>query len=379
MSDRKKAVHSFLRMAGIFMWAMLIASINQKIEPHSHTIHAAGDPNISALQCAQLKIDQVATSSDLPNVIALNVSFQGSSLPPRLSTDGGSTWQVVPTMPASAISGIAIAPRQDPVAPVRILAYSGESLYRTGDGGQTWAERDFGLDGPLHAFITGMVASPADGNRLYIFATSWWYGPDWLDSWAYLSTDAGINWTRVYTVSLTTIGNPVLSPISPEDGFVRVHEWQDTHYWQSYTFPVDTLALDALASEHLYGLADFNPQEYPAIYYMSGKSSNDGGRSWTPWETMPSGGCGQLLAHPTQTQRLLARCRQGLYHSTDAGNHWEQVSPIAGNNLIPNYGSPGQLLQVRDDGLWQSNDDGLTWFQIFSTCLYKVFLPMIVH
>jgi hypothetical protein len=109
-----------------------------------------------------------------------------------------------------------------------------------------------------------------------------------------------------------------------------------------------------------------------------GKRSIDGGSTWSDWDEQlhldryydP-----QLLAHPTLGNMLFMRDNSsGLFHSTDGGDHWIQLSPWHGQWLGPDYGNPGRLLWARNDGLWASSNYEDSWTKLTDS-YHQDFLP----
>lgn len=128
------------------------------------------------------------------------------------STDAGATWTALDDLLLNiAVNSLAI----DPVNPDVLYAGTGEGffnsdavrglgIFKTTDGGTTWAQLAGTVDGsvPFGAFfrVNDLVISPNDHNRLYA-ATR--YG-------VWRSTDAGATWSVVLANPFFT-GGPVLS------------------------------------------------------------------------------------------------------------------------------------------------------------------------
>jgi photosystem II stability/assembly factor-like uncharacterized protein len=95
------------------------------------------------------------------------------------SVDGGQNWTPVSSAP-QLISGLLV----DPAAPQHIFAFGNDTLYRSDDGGQTFAA----FNGPSGTFAIGIPAMAADGSVLYVGS---------LSGIVYSSTDLGATWTQL--------------------------------------------------------------------------------------------------------------------------------------------------------------------------------------
>lgn len=326
-------------------------------------------------------IEQIVTSTALPNVIVVSFESQDAPIPPSYSLDGGYTWQFLATTPwEMKPMELALAPRPDP-QPVRVLALQmglPSILYRTGDFGAVWASQGF-LGGQL-GWAYSLIASPANPQHLYLSASTIWYGdPETMDSFVYMTEDSGVTWTDILSTSLLAYGTIALSPVDPTKAYVELASgWVELETRTYRDFPVDTLVLDGHDPLRMYGLVmDYTNPYSPTV--SGGQTSLTGGDTWSPWPSLPKN-CKQLMAHPTKEGILYLRCQKGLFKSSDSGDQWKQISPLAGDLLAPNYGNPGQILWARPDGLWASDNDGANWFLLDSgRNLHQIYLPSIFH
>ena len=151
----------------------------------------------------------------------------------------------------------------------------------------------------------------------------------------------------------------VPSSVEPDRAYVMLYPygWYQLDdagsRWTHVDFPVyNELVLDSQDAEWLYGISRY---------------SSDGGRTWQEWPSWPGTSC-RLVAHPTQTRVLFARCEQGLFRSTNVGETWEQLAADSGALLVPDHSIPGRLAWVRGGAIWVSCDDGTTWAPIAFGC-----------
>lgn len=285
----------------------------------------------------------------------------------------------VPIDPNPAVE-VALAPRgnPDPQQNVRILLGDRDHIYRTGDYGHTWATT-FTDDGSGYQ---SLFVSPANPQRLYSMFGFGWRWPEDLNYQDFArSDDAGVTWSVVKgLVTISGCGQFTPSPILPARAYLDCDGWNQSddggQTWTPKTLPGLELALDAQDPAWLYML-DLDVYGNPIF----GRST-DGGGTWTPWSSTP---CvtdhvmpDWLMAHPSKTHVLFLNCSSGLYRSTDAGDHWSQLTSTTGPLLAPDYGVPGRILWARQDGLWASMDDGDHWQLLYG--LYQTswaFLPLI--
>jgi hypothetical protein len=192
----------------------------------------------------------------------------------------------------------------------------------------------------------------------------------------YASDDAGVTWDQRLSAELQGFGPIAPSPVIPARAYVgSQYGWKELDSGQDLDFPVDVLALDGVDAARMYGIV-FGDTHSNSPTASGGKTSVNGGSTWTSWPSIPSD-CVQLLAHPTKSGTLYLRCAPGLYRSLDLGQHWEQISTVPGDLIAPNHGVPGQLLWAREDGLWASSDDGTNWTPLSSGwTLHQLYLPL---
>jgi hypothetical protein len=371
----------------LILAVLLIApvAVSGQAEAQSAT-RSAPAPNPDrpeTVSAARSTVIQLATSRALPNVLVANLT--SSDNPLRYSLDNGRTWQHIATPSDQPINNIAVAPRSD--GSVRILVTTGSGydfkVYRTGDFGATWADQPFPSTNQNE-----FAVSPADSRQLYVTVEGWYGTPgcfpfpacDTYVAFLYTSSDAGVTWIPILSREYTNFGQITASPIVSTTAYIHTYDekWIESPNDTDLQFPIDTLALDPVDPARMYGVA-LGSTASPTATISIGKTSVDGGKNWLPWPKTPSG-CVQLMAHPRKSGLLYLRCSQGLYRSIDSGQHWRQLSPIQGDLLAPNYGSPGHLLWARADGLWASNDDGNRWKQLTTGWgFYQVYLPVVVR
>ncbi|PYT09436.1 MAG: hypothetical protein DMF60_02585, partial [Acidobacteria bacterium] len=124
------------------------------------------------------RVFTVSTHKDTPRKI-----FAGTRLGLFISNDGGDTWQHVERGP-SDMSVRAIA--QDPRDAQLVIVGTNQYIFRSTNGGRTWARRGGGL--PAGDF-TSVVISPTNPDE--VMASEYSHGG------VFRSTDKGYMWERV--------------------------------------------------------------------------------------------------------------------------------------------------------------------------------------
>jgi photosystem II stability/assembly factor-like uncharacterized protein len=329
------------------------------IDVAASTLRADAEAALSSNSDYLYYVDQLATSSALPNVIVASLPNSGQV---RYSTNGGLNWLTLESLPAQVWESlIAIAPRGDPAAPVRVLMANSRTVYRTGDYGITWTSCTFSRvsDDCGEDFFMDFVVSYADPNRLYLTQACYVGLDDPLDiaSRIYTSSDAGVGWTLLRD----SAWNPVPSPSISTRVYVRTASgWFQSDdngvSWLGKGFAVSILTLAGQDPNRLFGL------DYLWDGGCSGKRSVDGGVTWMDWSTEPCSSGRQLLGSPTVTDLVfMPDCEGGVYRSRNGGDNWERISPEYPYLLSIDYGNSGRVLLAKNDGLWTSTDGGANW------------------
>ena len=215
----------------------------------------------------------------------------------------------------------------------------GDGIYRSDDGGVTWAHK--GLESSGH--ISRILVHPEDSDTLWVAAQ----GPLWSkggERGVFLTTDGGATWERV-------LGD---------------EEW----------IGATELAIDPRNPDRLYA-ATWQRHRNVAAYMGGGPGtalhrSTDGGRTWQKLtQGLPEARMGKigLAISPQNPDVLYAgielhRRTGAVYRSSDRGSTWEKRSDAVAGGTGPHYyqelyASPhafdriylaGVRIQVSDDG-----------------------------
>jgi photosystem II stability/assembly factor-like uncharacterized protein len=232
------------------------------------------------------------------------------------TTDGGQTWANVTDgqVKTSSVGAIEVAPSDRNVVyagmgehAIRgVMTSHGDGVYKSTDAGKTW--KHVGL--PSSRAISRIRVHPTDPDRVYVAAQGAPYGPS-EDRGIYRSTDGGATWKKILYVS-------------PDAG-------------------ASDLAMDPANPRILYA-AFWDHRRTPWEVRSGGPGSGihkstDGGETWQKLGEDPKTGFpspkGKLSvsvsANPERIYALVeADPKGGLYRSDDAGKTWRLMNETWG-------------------------------------------------
>jgi photosystem II stability/assembly factor-like uncharacterized protein len=334
------------------------------------------------------------------------------------SADGGTTWRACNQgLGHTRVRCLAIAPSRPRVVYCTLVTIARDDepwnggVYRSDDGGRTWAPRCQGLATSVGkateaAQMTSNYAQIAvdPRNPEVVYVGDW----AWVSAGVYKTTDGGRNWTRVtdhYTARknmdygwLTQWGPSVeclaISPGRPDQvvfgtsGMVYLSDNGGASWQQRYCrqFPDGRFAGTGLEVTCPLGVVA-DPFEARRRYFrfmdIGLLISDDLGQTFrTSHEGLKdAGNCFALAFDPTDRQKLWAATGQWgwnegfISRSTDRGKTWALVgSPDSGLPnaqvqclLVDPASPPGRRVLYAtsaEHGLYRSSDDGATWAPI---------------
>jgi photosystem II stability/assembly factor-like uncharacterized protein len=231
------------------------------------------------------------------------------------TVDGGVHWSpVFDDQPAQSIGALAIDPTNPNVvwagtgeAHIRSNVSIGNGVYRTTDGGKTWAHMGLEETGR----ISRIVIHPRDPDVVYVAALGHLYGPQ-EERGVFRTEDGGRSWARVLFVDQNTgASDLVMDPNNPEILFAGM--------WQMIIWTWGRQSGGAGSGLHV---------------------SRDGGDSW---EKLTGNG----LPHPPLGKVVLAM----------TPDNSERIYALIETNSNRDFAELGDHQGV----LWRSDDAGATW------------------
>ncbi|TPG59493.1 YCF48-related protein [Hymenobacter nivis] len=279
------------------------------------------------------------------------------------SADAGATWVRVSAAPQPAPSAY-YGPNPPPLqlTYARVHAISADTVVEVGanatlrrsvNGGRTWTVAQLGPDVrdiSSSCFVSGRVGFVgAGGGRIY------------------KTTDGGATWAKRSEVSYEPSAITLLYFLNSRVGFARrgyrdlLRTADGGLTWALYTHSFLEGIVDMHFANERVGLA---VGEYGVMY-----ATDSGGLSWTAVGAAATGGLyggtqwnGVRFTSPTDAYAV-GQGRQGtIVRTTDAGRTWQGLSPLVGNVLdvvFPGHGLDGYALTT--NGLLKTGDGGDTW------------------
>ena len=269
------------------------------------------------------------------------------------TTDGGSTWQIIPAISGSIASVAADPNRSGVVYAAVFLNLANGSIQKSVDGGVTWANIF-----PTTAAIFHITIDP--GNSDILYAPTVGHG-------AFKSTDGGQRWSPMSALTPAAIWTLAIDPSSSQVLYAGTNEdgiWKSTdagNTWQHVgspgPFPVNSLIVDPSAAHTIYAGTNGG-----GVW-----TSSDGGVTWQP--TRISNGMVWSLAVDSAGVLYAGTNAAGAQASRDRGATWTilHASIEAANKF--SYGiwvdpNNGQKMFVSSEdgyGMVWSQDGGTSW------------------
>ena len=286
-----------------------------------------------------------------------------------ISTDGGKNWKPSNEgiVSRAGVSGDAIpifCLTIDPNAPDTVWAgtQNMRGIYKSVDGGKTWAQKDRGVVEKNGITFRGFTVDPRNSSVVYAAAqigSTSWAGEfrtgrlfDLSKGVVYKTVDGGENWTAIWR----------------GDSLAR-YIWIDPR--DSNVLYVSTGIFDAEAAN-----TDAARNIPGGVGILKSK---DGGRTWRALNEangLKNLYVSSLFVHPNNPDILLAGtgngawgAEQGTYLSTDAGETWKRVNPERGDGeqmgAVEFAASNPNIAYAAGPSLYRSEDGGRTWRRMF--------------
>lgn len=291
-------------------------------------------PSIGAIRVAPSDPDVVwvGTGSE---ALRSNV-IQGTGV--YRSVDAGKSWSFVGLAEAGQIGAVEVDPRDPDVAYVAVVGKAfrpsaERGLYRTTDGGETWERILFVSE---RTGIVDVEISPADPNVLYAAAWTaerkpWTIRSGSEEGGVFRSMDGGSTWARLADgLPGGVIGKADLAvtPADPARVYVLIEAADDAggvyrsddggdHFEQTSS------ESGLRARPFYYTNIDADPQDADRVYVNATGfyRSTDGGRSWRRRNT-PHGDNHDIWIHPDDSDLFVQANDGGANVTIDGGETW---------------------------------------------------------
>jgi photosystem II stability/assembly factor-like uncharacterized protein len=254
-------------------------------------------------------------------------------------------------------------------SPHTVLLATHFALYRSTDGGYTWATVAGGSKQPMDGLMIYKLAqSPDDAQRVYVLAVPRPDNPGAAKAPAgiYASSDAGVTWklaTNVSALPAATVYTIGVGDSSANDVFAILPTLAEHGVLASHDAGATWQALPHIPDPRPQGITSV-PAHAGRLALWSSVSglylSDDGGQSWRAANGIQGGVFALAVAGST----LYASGTNGLFVSRDAGDHFAHTS---GNSIFASvvacdaapldaYALSGQTVELSHDGgqIWQS-------------------------
>ena len=307
------------------------------------------------------------------------------------TTDGGSSVQPVFDDYSQSIGAIALAPSNPKVVYVgtgepwvRNSVSVGTGVYRSTDGGNRW--QSLGLDSTER--ISGIVVHPEDENVVYVAAL----GPLWSDGsqrGVFKTTDGGQTWARIlYLDESAGAASISMDPARPDVLFVGMWSHRRTPYdfdsgyrgnsglyrttdggenWTKLTngLPDETLGRIAVAvapgnGKVVYAAVETGTKQTKGVY-----RSADGGDSWSLIDKSFNSQVRPFyfasLAVDPSNDSIVAKCGLTAIISETAGKLWRDFPSHVHSDYHAIWFDPEDgkhILVGTDGGVYESRDRG---------------------
>ena len=262
------------------------------------------------------------------------------------SGNGGKTWKNMGLEKSEHISDIVVHPSDSNTVWVSaqgpLWTKGGQrGLYKTTDGGKTWRNT---LEVDEWTGVTSLVIDPRNPDKLY--AATWQRqrtvaayigtGPG---SAIYTSDDGGETWQKLTEgLPKTNMGKIglAISPMNPDVVYaaIEIDERKGGFYRSSNRGGSWVKMSDEVSGgtgPHYYQEIFANPHTFDRVHMASNtsKTSNDGGKTWTPMNNKNKHVDDHAIAfHPTDPDFMLVGSDGGIYETKDSQKKWRYIGNL---------------------------------------------------
>jgi photosystem II stability/assembly factor-like uncharacterized protein len=275
--------------------------------------------------------------------------------------------------PQPYVSVIATHPDNPAVLYVGALRTTADArlIYRTEDGGATWAPADAGLphDLPPNTGVDTLIIHPTEPETLYagLRARGVWRSEDGGASWHNASGGGIGEFDSV--LALAVDPDPPLTVYALTEAGVQIST--QGRAWQKRANGLPP------AASVVYNTLTIDPADPDTLYVATNPHglfrSTNGGKKWVEANgDLPAGvhNAKGIVIHPTTGELFLSMRGMGLLRSADDGQTWTPshdgityIRTLYGTVNAPAFSPTDPLLAYtyNADGVFRSEDGGATW------------------
>jgi photosystem II stability/assembly factor-like uncharacterized protein len=282
------------------------------------------------------------------------------------TTDGGATWR---RLDGSFRSVRTLKVLFDPAVPTRAYAVTDGGVFRSEDSGDRWTLTDFFLP---HGEIRGLWIDPRDSSKLYASSS--------LTPRLFRSRDGGATWARADVGLPENQGFYPLTMVPTSTLYVGVGYagiWRSSNEGETWTFVgLSGTFISALTAHPLNPLVLYAGTSEGDIHRTS-----DGGDSWTMLYRQRSRGVSSIAIDPLDPRFLYVGWGYsgiapggfvppgGVLRSTDGGTTWlalEGGPTLTVGPVVLDPRRPQRIYAGGLSGFFRSDDRGQTWASLSS-------------
>ena len=364
------------------------------------------------------RVNSVAVSPSNSQLVLLGTSTGGI----WRSTDGGASFVPVSDNQADLEVGYLAFSKSTPSIAYAgmgdtILGYLGSGVLKSTDEGASWV-RVSNNSLPSPGSIARLEVDPANPNRLYVAQYSVVSGSKVTSGGIYLSTDGGVNWTRVLAGAPRDV---ILDPSNPRNlyaGLSRIDADTDPAFGLYHSTDGGSTWANVFTAQYdqsrrrdiKVAMSPADPRRI-SVYYGGFiganaeahlKSSSDGGATWSDhflW-TVDLGQLGYntyLFADPRDALTLYLGSRD-IYKSKDGGDTWTNMTwnfydsgqgftyaPGGSKTHTDQHAlafspaDPNEFYAGNDGGVSKTTDGGMTFHSLNAGLTLSQFVGISLH